>query len=354
MQSDPLRVMVIGQSGSPGLEGSHGRALASIGCQVGYFDIEGAVRKHIKLSRLGRTFNSYVPVEPWLRKANRQLFAAAYERRTDLIVVTGGLAVRAGTLAQIKVSRPDTRLALIWPDTLVNLERHTIECLPIFDLVATYSQRNVQALESFGARRTMWLPFAVDFELHPSEVVVSRAERERFRCDVIFIGNYNPEREQAILALLDAGIRVKVYGTDRWQRDATQRVRVGQYFQKEILVGEAFVKASRSAELCLNAIDPTNYPAANMRFFENFGTGTTSINSACPELEDVFREGEATAYFSSPRELVQVTQRLLRDPGLCTRLAARAKELITEGHTYVHRVRALLDALELDPSGTEG
>jgi glycosyltransferase involved in cell wall biosynthesis len=344
-----MRVSVLGRASSLGLEASYGRALAALDCKVGYFDLEAAVVRHTRLSRVGQLFNNFVPVEAWVRKANRELFLHAFDERPDVLIVPGATQVRVGALAQIKVSRPATRLVLLWPDPLVSLERHTLESLPIYDLVVTYSRDSVGAMERLGARRVMWLPFAVDFEVHPSEVEVTAADRARFACDVILIGNHRPERERAILALVEAGIAVKVYGTELWKRDAARPDQVERYWQREVLMGADYVKASRSAELCLNVIDPGNYPAANMRFFENFATGTASLNSPCPELAEEFVDREATAYFDSNESLVSTVRELQGNPDLRRRMGARAKDLVTRAHSYRHRAASLLAALESAP-----
>jgi spore maturation protein CgeB len=343
------RVTVLGRASSLGLEASYGRALAALGCDVDYFDLEGGVVRHTRLSRVGQLFNNFVPVEAWVRKANRELFLHAFAREADLLIVPGASQVRVGTLAQIKVSRPKTRLVLLWPDPLVSLERHTLEALPIYDLVVTYSRDSIAAMQTLGARHLLWLPFAVDTSVHPEEVDVTATDRARFGCEVLLIGNHRPEREQAILALLEAGLRVKVYGTDLWKRDAARPAEVERYWQKEILMGADYVKASRCADLCLNVIDPGNYPAANMRFFENFATGTASLNSTCPELCDEFPDREATAYFDSNPALVRTVKELLANADLRLRMGPRARDLVRAAHTYRHRAESLLAALSLSP-----
>lgn len=345
-QARKLRVTVIGKREGLGLESSYGRGFLSLGCDVDFFDLDAAVLEHIRFARLGSLFHGFVPVEAWTRKANRQLFLHVFKQKPDLLIVAGATPVRAGALAQIKISCPRTLAVLLWPDPLTSLERHTLESLPVWDLVATYSRDSVPLLERLGAPRVCWLPFAIDPEIHPPNVRVSEAERRRYKCEVIFIGGHRPERERGVLRLLDAGVDIKVWGTDLWRRDARFPRRIDSYFQNEALRGEDWVKATRCASVCLNIIDPGNYPAANMRFFENLATGTACVTTPCPELHEIFRDRDAVAY-SGEEAMVDTVKELLADERLRDRMARSALELAMASHTYRHRCETLLSKVGL-------
>ncbi len=346
LRAQDLRVAIVGDDSPYNLEGSYMRALRARGCQVHRFDLHGVVAKHIRLSHLGKLLNRFVPIEPWVRKANRELFIAMCELAPDVVVISGAAPVRVGALAQLKISRPDTRIVLLWPDPLYNLESHTLEILPMCDIVGTYSRESMAYFERLGAPQALWLPFAADFDIHSPDVTVSAADRARFSCDAIFIGARRPEREQAVLALLDAGIDVQVWGT-AWRRYATEPKRVDEYFHDEALRGADFVKASRCAKVCLNIMDPGNYPGANMRFFENCTSGSPTVSSPCPELEQVFVDGETIVY-SEPDAMSASVQALLGDAARRDEIAKAALALVSQGHTYHDRARTLLEALEVD------
>jgi spore maturation protein CgeB len=345
--STRLRVTVVGRAGTLDLDGSYGRALAALGCDVDFYDLAGVLASHTRLSRLGRYLTTYVPVETWARKANRDFFMYTRERRPELIVIIGSAPIRAGALAQIKLSNPATKVALIWPDPLTSLERHTMESFPICDVVGTFSRESVPLMLRLGANKACWLPFAVDFDVHPPDVERGESDQAQFGCDVLFVGGYRREREDAILALVDAGLHVKVYGTDLWLRDARDARRARGYWQGKPLFGADIVRASRCAAVSLNVMDAGAYPGANMRFFETFATGVASVNSECPEFAEEFVDREATAYFRDPESLVPTVQSLLRDDELRRRMGRRGMEIATASHTYRHRAQTLLNALDL-------
>lgn len=343
-----LKVLALIGPNEPGLLGSYARACMAIGCDVTHWEPYAALRKHTKFGALGEYATRFIPVDAWIHKANRELLVRAAELRPDLVLIVANTPVRAGAIAQLRVIIPETRIVLVWPDTLLNLTHYVLESLPLYDIVATYSSASVAQFEKLGARRAQWFPFAADPVLFPPKLDISEEERRRFECDVCFIGGYNREREAAIAALLRAGLSTKVWGDPRsWKRQAGNKKLLGSYFQGVPLFGPDYAKAIRCAKLSLNLIDPTNYPAANMRFFESPACIGATLNSPCPEMIDIFRPGESAFYFNSVEDLPSVARDLVSNPALRNAVAARGHELVLREHTYAHRAEQLLRSLDL-------
>src|SRR6185437_13071055 len=188
------RVMLVGRFRPGDLEQSYSSAFADLGCTVTRFDIVEAVQRYCRLGAFGRQFNRFVPVEPWIQKANRELVLAARENEPDLVVVFGQSPVRAGPLAQIRTQR-SLRLVYVWQDTLAFLNPVLISALPLYDIVASYSREAVPWIARLGAKQVTWIPLAADPHMHfPPD------NQERMIADVAFIGQWRPEREEALAA----------------------------------------------------------------------------------------------------------------------------------------------------------
>jgi len=340
-------VLLVARAGEPGLLGSYGRALVELGADVRYWDLQQRLDGAARLGVLGRRFNAFVPVPPWNARANREFVVAARAASPDVIFVAGTARIEPGALAQIRASLPGTRLVLIWPDTLLNLGPQTIAGLPFYDLVATYSEQSVSSFVRLGAQEVRWIPFAADTVLFPADVSTTAEERRRFACDVVFIGNYRPERERAILALLDSGIDVKVWGGTAWTRRSGAPRRARRYWQGTPILGADFVRATRCARAALNVIDDTNYPAANMRFFETMACRAASLVSSCPEMRSFFPEEAGVVYFDTREQLVSKARALLADEERTRQIAQEGYQRVLAGHTYVHRAREVLSSVGL-------
>jgi spore maturation protein CgeB len=337
------RLMLVGQFSAGALERSYQRAFRQAGCEVEIFDMNQAVGRNVRFGRWGEKWNRFLPVEPWITKANRELVLAAQSFGPDVLVVVGQNPVRAGALAQIRATHPPVRTALIWPDSMVFLGGGTLLCLPLYDLVATYSSATVPVFDRLGAAAVAWIPLAADPEMH-SPVALTGADDDR--ADVGFIGQWRPERESALDQLIRAkpDLRIKIWGLD-WGRRCHRRSPVRKAWQGHSVFHEDFASAVAGCKINLNVIDPTNYPAANMRFFEIAVAGGAQVSSRCPEMETIFRPGETVVYYQNEEELPEVVERLLADDEARGRIAVAAQAFVAAEHCYVHRAREILERL---------
>jgi spore maturation protein CgeB len=195
-------------------------------------------------------------------------------------------------------------------------------------------------MEEMGGRRVVWLPLGADPHLHSPALPC-----EEFKCDIAFIGQWRPEREEAVLALINQvpGITIKLWGPDWKRRSKNSAIR--KAWQGKSLYGKEFAQAIVSAKLNLNIIDDTNYPAANMRFFEIPCAGGLQICSVCPEMETEFENGEAIFYFISYSELAKTVQSLLNNETKIKQVIINAHNKVIAYHTYKHRAQKILELL---------
>ncbi len=332
-------VLILGSDELGTLESSYGRAFAGLGWGVSYWNPGENANRHARGGRLGELISSFVRVEPWLMKANRQLVIDVMRLRPQMLLSFTHSHLLPGALAQIRAA-VGTVLVQIWPDTFANWSLVLSANLPLYDLVATYSRATVPILERMGARKVMWLPLAGDPELHP----IAAPKRLDLAADVSFIGGWRPEREATLSQL--GGFDLKIWGPEWGRRCRGNRV-ILKAWQGRALRGVEFAQAVRGSKINLNIIDATNYPAANMRFFEIPTAGGVQVCSPCPEMGDDFRHGEHLFYYQHPNELPDLLRSLLADDGLRTKVAAAGHEKALAEHTYTHRARQLLVLLDL-------
>jgi hypothetical protein len=343
--TNALKAVIAGRFAEDSLENSYARAFRELGIQVAEFDVPSSTRRHTKLGASGELLNTFLPVEPWIAKANRELFLAVRQEQPDLLMIGGTSRVLPGCIAQIRASYPACRLVLLWPDPLQRLNSQTLEALPLYDLVASYSRGALPVFERLGAVHPLWIPFGFDPTLHAPPEAIAEAERKAYTCDVAFIGNHRPEREEALLRLHAEGFSVKVWGPDDWKRHCKNWPGVKAIWMKRPLIGAEYCAAVRTATVNLNIIDPTNFPSANMRFYEIMGCGGLAVNSACPELEDAFPPGECCLYYSTAAELVDAVSRIVAHRGNYQRMCENARRRILDTGTYRVRAESILRAL---------
>lgn len=334
------RILIVGNALPGNLETSYERAFRQLGCEAEVFSLARAVDSYARLGRAGRVFNRFVPVEAWVRKANRDLVMKVIEWQPSVVLIIGQHPVRLGALAQLQAGTA-ARVGLVWPDTLLNLEDNLAACLPVFDAVFTYSERSVASFRRLGAGNVEWVPLAGDPQLH-APATPSPAECVQYGADVTFIGGWRPEREAVLTGL--AGLDLKIWGPE-WDRRCAGNAVVLNAWQGRPLVGAEFATAVAASKVNLNIIDPTNHPAANMRFFEIPVTGGLQVCSACPEMSDVFRDGEEIFYYHDAGCLRTLVETLLAQEPRCSTVAAAGHALALSAHTYRHRAERILTVL---------
>jgi spore maturation protein CgeB len=337
--SGPLRILLVGDPDGVNLESSYQRAFIALGHDVQCFSLRDRVNAYARFGKIGAVFTTFVPVEQWVRKANRELAILSGEGKFDLIVIFGSAPVQAGALAQIK-SQTASVVCWVWPDTLLNLSATILPALPLFDAAFTYSSSSLDALKQLGCRTVVWLPLAGDPTMHQC-VEIDADARRVYGADVTFIGGWRPEREAALRRI--SGERLKIWGPDWGRRckDATLR----RSWQGRALRGPEFARAVGASRINLNIIDPTNAPAANMRFFEIPMAGGLQLSSSCREMEPLFRHEEHVIYYGDLDDLAVRVKLLLDDPATCGRVASAGCALVKAAHSYEHRAKVICESV---------
>jgi hypothetical protein len=331
------RVLLIGHFAPGMLERSYCTAFNNLGCEVENFDITRTVERFCRFGRFGNTFNRFVPVEAWIRKANREMVQQFLKSQPDLILTFGQHLLQTGALATINTFRKTT-LVHVWPDPLLSLGENLIACLPLFDLIATFNGASVEQFEILGARRVAWIPLAGDPLMHP-QIPCTDAEQSLYGADITFIGGWRPERETLLAELVS--FNLKIWGPE-WKRYCRNKDVLNAYQGRDLREIE-FAKAINCSKINLNIIDPLGYPAANMRFFEIPVAGGLQVSSSCPEMEREFLDGEHLFYYKDVEHLRNIVSMLIQNANLREKVALAAHQKVLAAHTYTSRAQMILE-----------
>lgn len=336
-----MKLLIVGTINNFCLETSYASAAKQLGHEVYRFDPAKESHEYIKFWKVGNKLHSFLPVETWTRKMNRKLIVYTKETMPDVILLFGTASILYGTLITIRLINPACKFVWVWPDTPMNLNNNNLNNAPLFDLSATYSASTIEAFNKIGFANTKWIALAGDQSLHWKPV----PEGDDFDCDISFVGMWRPEREK-IMKVIEQNfpsLKIEIYG-NYWKRNCKDAALMKRWKGEGFYASQLADYFNRS-RININVIDDTNYPAANMRFFEIPTSGGLELCSACPEFEKEFRDGEHLFYFKNETELVDKINSILKDKGRVQAVRKAGQRMIAEKHNYTERLKTILNSL---------
>ncbi len=335
----PGKVIIIGSVSPSCLEGSYSRAFQALGWTVVIWDPMCARRTAARFGKAGLLFSSFVYVEAWQRKSNLQILETCRSFSPDIVLVIGTSGVRAGTLGQIKVLCPATRLYCLYPDSPHNLDSERIQCLPVFDRIAVSSPPWVATFEKLGGRAVNYLPFAADPSIHWPEASVCIGANHR--SDVTFLGNWRSERETLLEGLSDFDLRI--WGGDYWKKRTKSNSALRHRWAGRPAMGLEFRQVCAGSKIMLNIMDAATWPGPNMRAFEQPACGAFSLVERTAPASEIFKEGETVECFDSLDEARDKIRFYLGHESARFQIAKAARDFVIQrGHTYRDRVQTIL------------
>ena len=283
---------------------------------------------------------------PAMWALNRALLRHCLAERPDLLFVYRGTHVWPSTLRAIKKLgivvfgyNNDDPFSKVYPNYFW---RHFRRGVTLHDHMFAFRSKNLADYAQIGYHATSLLRSYYiqqrNFQI-PDAVKLSP-----YVCEVIFVGHYEADgRDQKILALLENGVNVKLYGT-KWQT-APLYAKILPYLVEEPRpLYQDYNLALNSAKIVLVFLSKLNNDTYTQRNFEIPATGVCMVSEYTDDLaQNLFTPDEEAVYFKTSEELVTKVQHLLANPDVCVRIGAAGRaRLLADGHEVTDRARQVL------------
>ena len=331
-------VWIIGSAADKSnLENSYKRAFEEIGFNAQIYDIQNVIYNKFKFPSISSKFSLFH--KPSIHAANVQLSKVLYEHKPKFVFVVCNAPIMPGTI--IYVQSLGIKIVLIWPDTPVNLDYRFVENIKLYDSIASYSQTLLPYFKRLGAENVQWIPLGADKSLHYKDI----NEKPPHIFDILFVGNHRPERAMDLVAIQRhfPNINIKIWGKS-WE--VVKEKTLQKCITPKYLFGKEMAEEFQKSLINLNRIDITNFPAANMRFFEiPISGGGVQLSSLCPEMESIYKEKEHILYYNNEAQLLEKVEYILENPKRSLEMSHAAQLLTENQHTYKLRVQEILENL---------
>jgi spore maturation protein CgeB len=328
-----MKVLLVGGFSEGALELSYERVLKAMGLEVLYFEL-GAVKRFL------------APYHEWV--VNNNILQVLQGIDPDLILVFKGNYLWPKTLEHIRDKKKAKLFCFLGdsPFDLTNSEatsRNVLEAVPCYDSYFIWTKSLVEPLRQAGAKNIEYLPFGYDVTLHHT-MEVSAQEKKAYSSDIVFVGNWDEEREWWLKELLDFDLGI--WGEEYWGRRCSYK-ELRKRWRGQALYGEYMSCALNASRISINILRRQNKDNYNMRTFEAPACGAFVLAERSPEAKEFFEEDKEAVYFSTPQELKDKIRYYLahEDQRL---LVARAgyERCIKSGYSYGDRAKQMLKALE--------
>lgn len=339
MHHDRLHLSILYVAPDSGTALQRRRALEQLGHET--FSIEDGFPSgwRFQLYRMG--FRLHRP--PDLLGSNRAILAASRERSWDILWVDKGLSIRPQTLATFRRESPNTTLISYSPDDCRILRNEAIryaQSIPEYDLHVTTKSYNVEELRGWGARDVLCIDNAYCPEIHrPLEL--SATDRDRFTCEVGFVGHFEEDRAQKMLALARAGVPVVVRGL-AWNRFSDSHANLT--ICDEYLGDEDYPKVVNATGINLGFLRKQARDLQTTRSIEIPACGGFLLAERTREHQALFEEGREAEFFDGFDELLEKCQYYLVHPKERGRIAAAGLERCRrDGYDNANRLAHVIE-----------
>ncbi|KXP01250.1 glycosyltransferase family protein [Tsukamurella pseudospumae] len=211
---------------------------------------------------------------------------------------------------------------------------------PGWDAIVTTKAHNVPELVARGARRVVHVLSAYDPAWH--RPVPPRTAR---RYAAGFVGNARPDRVELLTGL------ARTQGEDFYLAGNGWRRRPGLRSTRATVRGPQYGTDLSAAIAAIGAnlvlLNSDNRDTHTCRTFEVPAAGGLFVGPRTVEHAALLADGRDALLYDDPAEIDDIVARVAADPAAAARVAAAGHAAITRGgHTYEHRAREIIDALD--------
>jgi spore maturation protein CgeB len=352
-----MRILVIGDWHSEVHEEWVFRAFKALGHEVYPFGWNVYFKPKRSSNRPMGKFEYYflkiqnrIIMGPKVAALNRDVLQAVDRLRPDILFVYRGTHLLPITLCRIKEKNP--AIVLIGynndnpfaPGQIYGLWRHFLRGISYYDLMLAYRAQNVEDFKLAGAKRVHLLrSWFVPERNFPVEL--SPEEQEKYKSDVVFAGNYEPQgRIEWLEEIVKAGFNLRLFGPgEYWDRKIRRSSWLHHLAPVKQVWGEDYNKALCGAKVALCLLSKLNQDTYTRRCFEIPATKTLLLSEYTDDLTNLYTEGVEAEFFRSKDELIAKLNRYVSNEVLRRRVAeAGYRRVVADGHDVISRMRQVL------------
>ncbi|MNS01983.1 hypothetical protein D3C72_332760 [compost metagenome] len=344
-----MRILYIGDASPRSTSLQRANALKRMGHDVTVLAIKEALPEHRIISswnvRTGFRFTSAVYADYILKSAQ--------QCEVDLVWINHGAECSAQVVKELK--RRFGRIINYNTDDPfgsrdLNKWRLYRDALPHYDLTVVVRPINVSEARALGASEVMRVWMTADEVAHAPRVL-GPEDVERYQSQVLFIGDWMPERGPFMAELIRRGVPLTLCGA-RWDK-APEWSTLAPHWRPSVF-GDAYAMHIQSAAVCLGLLSKGNRDQHTTRSAEIPYLGGLLLAERTEEHLAMYRENEEAVFWDDPESCAARCFELLAAPDRRRTIAnAGRRRALNSGYTNEVVLGRILAQVQQLPHGGE-
>ncbi|MGN7990534.1 CgeB family protein [Pedobacter sp. 22226] len=330
-----MRIALLGSKNFDSLEFHINDSLNFLGHDVFHIDIKDIIKIPYRFNYWATKFFPKYDISIFSKIADKII-----DYKPDLVIATYRFT-HPECIKKIKAYLPKTPIVHINPDQLTTLEHQQIFASP-YDFYFTKDHYMVDFMRNKMNLNAFYLPEALNPRIHKPLDIDRRLVEEKVDTDVVAFGTMYPYRANMISGLVDAGIKVNLYGTPDKR---FPRKEISDNFMNEFITGERKSEILYGSKIVFNNFHFAEIQSANVKFFEIYGIGGFQICDYKETLKEYSAVDIKDFTFNTIGEAVELIQHYLPLHELRHEMAKKQMEHFHKHHTYERRMQEMLNLI---------
>lgn len=294
------------------------------------FALPGLLRKKLRF------------LQKWdLKGLNRRLLSLVSDTGPDLFLAAGGNRILPETVQKIKSRGIRT---VLWTVDAPRDFQPILKAASSYDFIFCGGTEAQELLARAGIKKTYWLPFACDPEVH-KPVRVSSAEKKTWGSEVSFLGSYYANRERILEKIANSELRIWGPGWNKLDDNSPLKKRTTDTRLKP----EEWIKifSSSKINIVIHFQDgETLCHQAAPRVYEALACRSFLLVDDQKDVRSLFQDGKHLVIFNKIEDLRQKIAYYLNQVEERKKVARQGYEEAVHHHTYMHRIQGMLSVIE--------
>jgi spore maturation protein CgeB len=263
----------------------------------------------------------------------------------DILFVYKGAFVRPETLQYARSKK--CLLVLFYPDVSMTAHGPNIpKAIPLYNLIFTTKTFGITDMQiKYHVKKTCFMPHGFDPEIH-RKLEISPADRQKFGCDVSFIGTWSPKKEAwlTILKQKCPDIVIKIWG-DQWFKSTSKIIK--DCLQNTAVLGDLYAIAIQCSKINLGilseqVIGSSSGDLITSRTFHIPGTSGFLLHERNEESVLYFEENKEAGFFNGPEEMAAQVKYFLLNNELREKYQNAGYQRALRDHSLDARARSVI------------